>query len=95
MALKCMKEQCPYPNVILKPTRYYLKDKIYHLFCLSKITAINKSICPLNAFHGFKKRNLIELVTKRKLNFFKCYLWLKPKENKLSKYTSSCKSKCL
>lgn len=44
MVLKCLKEQGPYPNAIVKSYHMLSKDKIYHLKCLSKIGIINNSI---------------------------------------------------
>ena len=52
MVLKCLKEQSPNTNAILKSHHILSKDKIDHLICLSKIRIINNSIFPLNAFHG-------------------------------------------
>ena len=57
MVLKCLKEQGPYPNVIVKSYHMLSKDKIYHPKCLSKIGIINNSIFPLNVFYGQKKKS--------------------------------------
>lgn len=93
MVLKCLKEQGPYPNVIVKSYYMLSKDKIYHPKCLSKIGIINNSIFPLNAFYG-QKGNLVELVTKSELEFFKCLSMVKnPKVEQLFEYISNCKSK--
>ena len=43
MVLKCLKEQGPYPNAIVKSYHMLSKDKIYHLKCLSKIQLSEKT----------------------------------------------------